>query len=324
MSITRRDWFLLCLGPLLALAVPSVLLGSSGSYWRFAASFPPGEPMHVEALLHEASPGSIDVVVLGSSVAIGDVDEALLDRFLLTKSLNLGIIGAPVCANAMLARDVVRLRPRLALLVVNHHDLRTNLATHWARTYDPVVAASIFSAGAIFEERSFHLAGTLGWSNLLCRHRDALRNWFLEYRHRPSQRHPRDNPPVRGARLEQAVKDLKVREKVLRFDGSGPNAEGLRYMAAAFRDAGIRFVVCPAPLSTALYQGNYHPGLGRFLLKEERDMGFDRIKGGELGTYGPEDFIDTYHLGRSGQARYTRAIAEAIYPWLVEGREVGS
>jgi len=322
-----RTLLTLVLGPALAILLPALILGGSRGYWELMRSWETGTSSAVEAEIRLAEPRSVRRVVLGSSVALTDLDERLLDRLLGApegSTLNLGIKAGSVATSAMLTPEVLDLTPGVVLFVVHTSsmsDTRTprNAARFGRRRvppstiYHPSVARRVCSARSFVVERGYHLAGALGSANLLVRHRLDLRylaSRFLLHRGKlPTRHHPRS---IR--RLdEQALRDdLEAVRGPLQLSLDGPASASLRYVAAALSSEGVRLVVAPAPDHPDIRGAAYSAALIDLLTELQRQCGFDLMPLEALPEFQDPDFNDHHHMGPSGCLKFTTAVAEYL------------
>ncbi len=104
-------------------------------------------------------------MVMGSSIAHRNLDEARLERMLgprRARVLNLGFDGAMAVTMAMMIPDVLDLEPRVVLFVVSPFMLTAREPLTGARAYHPVVAWQMFGPPRSLDGARFHLMGTFG------------------------------------------------------------------------------------------------------------------------------------------------------------------
>lgn len=315
------------LGPAVAIGLPAVVLQGSRGYWELMRSWETGTTSAVEAEIRLADPRRVRRVVLGSSVALTDLDEGLLDRRLGQPegaTLNLGIKGGSAAVSAMLTPEVAALEPELVLFVVHTDNLRerpepTEPAAGRQRgvppstIYDPSVARHICPSRTYATDRAYHLAGALGSVNLLVRHRLDLRylaSRFLLHRGVPPRRH---DPRSFGRLGDEALReDLAAAGGPLRFDREGASFRGLVFATETLAGTGIRLVVVPAPDHPGV-RGEPYPASFVDLLTELRDRcGLELIHPAAFPEFGDADFLDHHHMGRSGRLRFTATVAEYL------------
>jgi hypothetical protein len=300
----------LALGPLLALVLAELALAPGGRAWQaLAARSRPGEPLRAEAVLARSRPGEHAVLVAGSSVAF-DVDADRLAE-LGFPAANLGVVGAPLAATAMLAPDLVRARPRSVVLVVGRRSLAGGQRPdERVRAWEPRLAVELFGPASLVAERGAHLDGLAARLSTLVRHRHPIRRWLVG--------EPLVVEPARGPGRGRAPHDLAealARRRDLDRDpdpGGGANGRALRLLGRELGRAGIGLLVVPAPAHPGVEPGNWHRPTLRLLAGEASRCGFRLLDVAPLGRFDGAEFADAWHLGPAGQRRLTAAVAAEL------------
>ena len=311
LSERARAWLSLLIGPLLVLGGSALGARHSQRWWSIPASLAPGGAYRADALAHAAARDrSAAAVILGSSVALRDVDEGQLGRALGGEVLNLGVNGLSVAGQAMYAPRIARARPRLVLLVVGLLGLSDEEHPDWLRVYHPGVAWEVYGPRRIAGHLEAHLDGLLGWLNPLHRQRPGLRRYLEDGPY--TRAHPRRQPPMPEPVLAAQLEGVFLRYAAEDFEGRGPNTEGLRAIHRRLSAAGVSLVVSPAPAHPRLTGECFPPTLTDALEALEAELNLELLPPAALGDYRDRDFVDPMHLGPSGQRRYTRALAEQL------------
>jgi len=322
-----RTLVALLVGPALALLVPDAVIRSSPGYWRLMAGWETGTTSAVEAAVRLRAPGSVDLVVLGNSLALSDLDEGRLADLLGTPAggvLNLGVKTATAAEVAMLLPQVLELEPRAAVLVVHSGmlaDRRPGPAAGGRlqgvpepTLYDPGVALRIYPPRALWEDRGEHLRGALGAGNVFLRHRRDLRylltRLLLHGGRPPPFAHPRDFTRLPPPRLERAL--VRARSWPLSFSADGTPASAVRVLAAGLERHGVALTVAPAPDHPAVRGTAYHPGYVAFVRRLAREVGFSLVDPAAFPAFTDRDFVDEFHMTASGREAFTATVARHL------------
>jgi hypothetical protein len=300
----------------LALVGPSLALDRAPAVWRWLGAFEPGTFAAAEGALRATPPAADELVLIGSSVAVIDVIDGRLGARLGRPVVAAGVMGAPACATAMLAPELVARRPRTVVLVLAPRDLEL-CRPQQRMGFELGVAWAAAGPWALLSEDRW-LAAWLGdWSTLV-RHRAALR--MLQAGQGPGwTRHPREGGRLTRAEWRQRLA-LRVREVgALEYDGAGPSVDAVGRLAARLRAVGAELVLVPAPAHPALIAATtgargtaWHAGHLASVEAAAAAVGARAIPATALGEYEADDFFDPAHLRPAGQARYTEALAEAL------------
>lgn len=311
-SERARAWLTLLIGPLLVMVVTAVSAARMDWWWSAPAALAHGSAYRVDAAARAAiKRRSDDVVIFGSSLALRDINEAVLSRQLGVRALNLGVNALPAAGSAMYVPDIARIRPRLALLVIGPLELSDEEHPEWREKYHPGVAWEVYGPARILRHLEDHLGGLLGWLHPLHRHRVGLRRYL--------ERGPYDLPhPRRQAHMPEPVLAPKLDEIGQRFAGrtfrgEGPNARALQAMQRRLEQAGVPLVISPAPCHPRLCEPPFPATLTAPLSALEASLGLDVLPAAALGDYSAErDFVDPLHLSLGAQRRYTLAVAAQL------------
>ncbi len=307
-------------GPLLLVLLANLVLPGMDAYWQ-QLPIKPGDPAYAERLISESGPGDYQILILGSSLAIWNVDEKILNRTLRplgARSLNLGVHGSPLFATAMQLRQAIHLAPKIAVVMMVLPSLNLDETLEDARIYHPGAALHLFEPfgpGGLFSEWQEHLKDTVAWGNILYRHRTVLRERFTEGVPEHAMRHPRKRGRINDRNMVQRNAFRNQKTQDAHIDGTGPNVEALRYMKSLLEPAGTRMVVCISPFNP---QARSAPRLEDYalLLRLRGEIGFDLLTERQLGTFNPQLFRDDVHLLPKGQTQLARNIARTLEPIL--------
>ena len=322
-----RTFLLLILGPVLAILLPALVLERSRDYWELMRSWETGTSSSVEAEIRLADPATVQRVVIGSSVALTDLDERQLDRLLGDpegSTLNLGIKGVSLATSTMLTPEVVDLTPSTVLFVVHTsvlNEMRGEGSAAGARqrgvppstVYDSSVARQVCTNRSFATDRAYHLAGALGSANLLVRHRLDLRylaSRYLLHRGRlPTRHHPRS---IRRLREKALQADIEAARAPLKLSQDGSASRALRYASSALSSEGIRLVVIPAPDHPGVRGTTYPTEFTDHLVELQRLVEFDLMPVSAFPMFRDPDFNDHHHMGASGCLGFTTSVADYL------------
>lgn len=281
------------------------------SFWAYcdtATHSQNNRTLRFEAGLARIEPGSVDTLVLGSSVARDAVAPAGLAGSLGLEPAGvrkLFLAAGFASEIAMLADEYVSLQPRQVVFPVTIWSLHEKLGHKNLRFYDPLIAAKIFSLREVLGNRAEHASGLLGSAHVVVRHRRALREllWISAFgkSNRPAFLPAELLPP-------QLLLSTETRRATTAEDFScgAVNVRALSLLGQRLKASGIRFVVVATPVKS--------PWQDSSLVRERFEACFESISQGGAFDYfsfadGPslegEDFKDADHLSPRGRNRFT-------------------
>jgi len=353
-AAARRAFVGLLVGPLLGFVVPEALLRNCRPFWDTLADATGPEVSRADGLLALTEPGSVDVVVLGSSMAYDAIDETRLQERLRPargRTLNLGVSGQSALGTAMWLPRVLARQPLVLVYVVGQRALAHEYEPDDARFYDPRVALRVFSVPTLIRDRDWHLRGVGEWLSVLQRRARPILEAKLTGQESRRQTVPRDAPfPPRQVRAHVARQTQLIQQSPV--TGAGPNIRALWLMAEMAQEARVPLVVLQAPLHPGVTGfprtwGNYSsqveglldqltrrsPGTPSappsadsppVLLVPEPSRSAQAATGRfvqhvpaeRLGSFGAAAYRDATHLAPSGRQRLTDTLAEALRPLM--------
>jgi hypothetical protein len=280
-------------------------------------------PLRTEARLRTRDPGSVQLVVAGSSAARTDVDLAMLAEGLglaPDEALRITIPRARPAELAMLSDEIVRLRPQVVLLVISVMTGYEPVAWDDVRFYDPGVARALVGWQGLLVDRKAHGTLALGSLHVLIRNRAGLRQAMVTPPAWPTEDQFWDHwdqeiaiPADAGMTLEPPAWDD--------FNWPNPQTRALGWMAERFAEHDIELVVAMAPTRTPWgLEPRITEPLGEFHAAEARAHGYRYLDGAEERLEGQRSYVDPFHLTEAGQRAYTEWLLEQLAaPAIADG-----
>ncbi len=304
-------------------------LRASPGFWRYALTATESHAsreLRLEAGLRLTAPGSLDTVILGSSIARDAVSPADLGR-----KLGVGARGARtfhVAAGfpaevAMLADRFAGLRARRAVFPVTHWTLHRGLGNGGFRFYDASLAAGIFTPGEIIADFGEHASGVLRSAHVVVRHRKALRErlWTSVFGRTTEPRYVPLSVLKAGALIDEDLRRATVEGD---FTCEAPNVRALVALGRRLAAAGTRLVLVATPVDTSWHSEQAIPDLLDRCLGERAGEGaFDYIPFAAMPGFSTDEFRDTDHLNEAGRRRYTEALAKNLQRLVEDGQTAG-
>lgn len=289
--------------------VSDAALSRSEAFWRLCRERLAPSPMTalgVEAELGARAPGSVAVVVLGSSVARSNVDVEALGAALGLAPDEIARVWLPRALpveTAMVLPQLERLRPPLVVALATPAALRDELID-WERLrlYDPRVTWALLGPGPLWRDRRAHASGVLGWLHVAVRHRAELRGIAAgaltgRLPEAPAPRGPDERASV-PATADLSCDALSVRALEL---------AGRRLRAHA-----THLLVVPAPMRPDRpWQERALQTLEGCLAARAREGRFGFLGIARL-DFGVGEFEDEIHMNERGRARYGAHLAARL------------
>lgn len=294
-----------------ALVLPNAVLRRVPSVWVWLQTADDGSDLAVIGELRTAAVGDADIVVLGSSLAVVDVSEVMLERETGQTVLNAGVLAMPPIASTMYLDDVLALEPKTVILVSGPRALG-DLELPNASPFDWGIAASSLPVSAW--TRSDVLSAALADVSDVYRLRNVPRMaWdgsLAEYDRGAAERPRADDK--RFAHLAE-VRAVEVARTPTLTDGPASRAVGA--LIDRCHAQGVFVLLVAAPVHSALLGTPgvwFHPPHLVELRRVAQVHGASVFVPDEAGLWRDSDFRDPLHLAPAGQRRFTELLAAEL------------
>lgn len=305
MSSPLSTFAALMLGPILGLVAVDLAMRNSDTYLGYIEQLEPGTPLRTDAHRRLRAPEGADIVIVGSSVARRDLDEALIDKALGTRTLNFGIQGARGAVTLMSARDIVVADPEVVVMAVAHRDIAGGVPARELWSYDVGFAAQVWRPQTIYRNLEAHLFAAVASYNMPLRHGRGLvplviREWEnpnLDNRHRS-----------RISKQDWVISEERIARRVREHPAGHQNLRALKILWSYLKDHDIDLVLVAVP---------FYPGDLLGPLTQQRDEVLRKMEGTmevfwPERTYGPNLFHDPLHLGDDGRRMLSYEVAKHL------------
>ena len=297
------------------------LLRNSTAFWRFCARYSNsthGRPLEIEASLALLEPGTLDLAVLGDSIAQSDLSVPRLAQGLgmaTDRVLDLHLpAGSPV-ELAMMAPELVRALPRVVVLLAPVWILYETTEADDMRFYSPSMAPRLFSTREILADHTAHVSNALASTHVVVRHRDRLRRAIgaAATGRSPDSDLPDDLAHSPNAQPEAAAPSIGRRQPIC----PNPQTRAIAVLAERLQARGTSFTVVSTP---SLDERGHRPflldTLDACLASMAAESGFLHIPSTEFHQPEAGEFSDPSHMNLVGRMRFTDELTRRIAPTL--------
>jgi hypothetical protein len=291
-----------------ALFVPNIALRRMPTLWTWVQTADDGSDLAVLGALRTADAEDVDIVVLGSSLAVVDVSALMVERETGRSVLNAGVLAMPLIASSMYVGEVLALRPSTVVLVTGPRAFG-DLILPDETPFDWGIAISALPASAWM--RSDVLSAALADASDAYRLRTVPRlAWdgtLAEREISASDRHRADD--ARFARLARR-RGQEVVDTPTVVDGPASRAVGT--LIDRCTDQGVNVLLVAAPVHSALLRTPgvwFHPPHLAELRRIAELHGAAVLIPDNEGLWRDSDFRDPLHLAPAGQRRFSQAVA---------------
>jgi hypothetical protein len=302
-------WVFICF--VVALVLPNLALRRMPSLWTWLVSADDGSDLAVLGALRSADPNDVDIVVLGSSLAVVDVSKAMVERDTGLSLLNAGVLAMPPIASSMYLDEVLALGPSTVILVSGPRAFG-DLILPDAAPFDWRIAASALPVSGWM--RSDVLSAALADVSDVYRLREVPRlawDGALARRDRRAADHFRADDD-RFARLGRGWgRDLVETPTVV----DGPASRAVGALIDRCTAHGVSVLLVAAPVHSDLLGTPgvwFHPPHLAEMRRIGELHGASVLVPDETVLWRDSDFRDPLHLAPAGQRRFTEAVVAAL------------
>ncbi len=294
-----------------ALVLPNLALRRMPSLWTWLQTADDGSDLAVLGALRSTDPADVDIVVLGSSLAVVDVSAVMIKRETGLSVLNAGVLAMPPIASSMYLDDALSLHPSTVIVVTGHRAFGDSELPS-ASPFDWRIAASAFPVSAWM--RSDVLSAALADVSDAYRLRDVPRlAWdgsLAEWKGRASNLHRAEDDrfAVLAARPEWSAASTPTV-----VDGAASRAVGA--LIDRCTAEGVSVLLVAAPVHSELLGTPdvwFHPPHVAEMRRVAEKHGASVLVLDQPGLWRDSDFRDPLHLAPSGQRRFTQAVAAEL------------
>ncbi len=295
-----------------ALVLPNLALRRMPSLWSWLQTADDGSDLAVLGALRSADPSDVDIVVLGSSLAVVDVSEPMISRETGLSVLNAGVLAMPPIASTMYLDDVLALNPSTVILVSGPRAFG-DLEIPKAAPFDWRIAVSalplsgwmrsdVLSAALADVSDAYRLRAVprMAWDGTL-----ADRDVLASARHRADDERFTHLAEVRAAEVDRTptVTD-------------GPASRAVGALVDRCTAQGVSVLLVAAPVHSSLLGTPgvwFHPPHVAEMRRVAEQHGAETLVPDQPGLWRDSDFRDPLHLAPAGQRRFTEAVVAELH-----------